>query len=730
MRVKREKIIGILLLVFLFPLASAFTYPEKSNSDFSVCQELQQCSTALAPSSLHEGNSPKFLMPGAADANVSQVSQSEFSALAGGDLFVDVFWPLAGYYYVADFLRVDIYTNKHANCTYDFQSSIKKMNGTGMTHWVSLYNFADNMEGDPYEISFECTDSIDTVYNDTWFWINTSDLDRFLLRQNIGNYEYVGAELHWEGNEEGLLQFYNSFYNKNSTRSLIELAVFDDANSVSVYIEDETIPEIEDNYSVSVINKSNIYFYQKGKEKYYIWNNKNFMVSILAYSLTNSSVDAPLEVINAYLGKYPSELRNGICGDGKTDELNKDGFKEECDKNTLQRDCGNNLGECKKGKETRICNNNCTWGKWDNCTAIAPKKESCDNKDNDCDNKTDEDFSNLGKNCSAGTGACFREGSYICSENKSATKCSVAAGIPAKENCTDNIDNDCDGAKDFKDPECILFKLISPSSGNKSIYSENKILFDIVLGYEMDELGFSYIDSNGKEKEVRLCRECSSYSKNDTFKDGKYNINISAIDNGAAIESRQVSFIVDSTAPKISKMLPKKNSFTNGSNFYIKYTEENLKEVLVTYNPTVIIRSCNQSGKDIECYFNVNLKAYNGKEIEYTVNLTDTAKHTTASKPIKIKVDTASPKINNLKNMLERTDSFRNYAYFKINITEENLDRVDYFDNNDLRGRWRKLCTRLDEGICEKKVRFAGTKVNMTIAVVDEAGNSQIVKIP
>ncbi|OGJ21569.1 hypothetical protein A3K73_09450 [Candidatus Pacearchaeota archaeon RBG_13_36_9] len=694
---KREKIIGILLLVFLFPLASAFLYE----------------------------NSPKFMVE-KADFETSE-SQSLYSQLADGGLKVDVIWPLPGYYYVTDFLQIAVYTNKIANCTYDFSSSISGMYENGTYHWDYIYNLADNMEGEPYEIDFECTDSLSTEYNDTWFWINNTEyLDRYLLREGIGSYEYRGAELSWEGNDNGLLQVYGAVYKKNSASTFVQFLVFDDASSVSDFISNEVVLNIEDNYSIIVINKSNMYFVQEGKDKYYIWNSKNFLVSMVVYSLVNSSVDAPTEVINAYLGKYPGELRNGICGDEKTDILNEEGLTEECDKNSLQRDCGNNIGECKKGKETRICNSNCTWGRWGNCTAVVPKKEICDGKDNDCDNRTDEDFSNLGKNCSAGTGACFKEGSYVCSTDKLSAKCSATAGTPSKENCTDTLDNDCDGLKDFKDPECILFKLISPV--NKSVYSQNKILFDIILGYEMDELGFSYFEERGREKETRLCRECSSYNKNYTFKDGKYNLNISSMDNGTTAESKQVSFIVDSTPPKISRMLPKKNSFTNGSNFYLRYTEENLKEVLVTYNPTVIIRSCNKSGKDQECWFSVNLKAHDGKEIEYSVNISDIAKHTTESRPVKIKVDTTAPKINNLKNMLERTDG--SYAYFKINITEINLDKVEYYDNNDTRARWRTACSRLTEGICEKKIRFIGSKVNMTIAVIDKAGNSQIVKIP
>lgn len=39
--------------------------------------------------------------------------------------------------------------------------------------------------------------------------------------------------------------------------------------------------------------------------------------------------------------------------------------------------------------------------------------ELCDNKDNDCDGKIDEEF-NVGQACSSGTGACTSSGSYQC----------------------------------------------------------------------------------------------------------------------------------------------------------------------------------------------------------------------------------------------------------------------------------------------------------------------------
>ncbi len=70
----------------------------------------------------------------------------------------------------------------------------------------------------------------------------------------------------------------------------------------------------------------------------------------------------------------------------------------------------------------------------------VPSVEKCDNIDNDCNFRVDD---NLG-NYSCGVGACKRSdrncvGGVI-------QKC--VPGLPSAERCKDNIDNDCDGAID------------------------------------------------------------------------------------------------------------------------------------------------------------------------------------------------------------------------------------------------------------------------------------------
>lgn len=110
------------------------------------------------------------------------------------------------------------------------------------------------------------------------------------------------------------------------------------------------------------------------------------------------------------------------------------------------------------------------------CSVMAgtPAAETCNSLDDDCDGQTDEtspglcpasgqtcglgtcacpgtqsvcgtSCQTLGDACSAGVGACLRNGSISCINGGAA--CDATAGAPMAETC-DGIDNDCDGMVD------------------------------------------------------------------------------------------------------------------------------------------------------------------------------------------------------------------------------------------------------------------------------------------
>jgi hypothetical protein len=79
--------------------------------------------------------------------------------------------------------------------------------------------------------------------------------------------------------------------------------------------------------------------------------------------------------------------------------------------------------------------------------------ERCDGIDNNCDGGVDEAFPMLGEPCSAGVGACLRDGTLVCGEDGVGLQCSALAGVPADETCNDR-DDDCDGATDEGVADC------------------------------------------------------------------------------------------------------------------------------------------------------------------------------------------------------------------------------------------------------------------------------------
>ncbi|MCB9643745.1 MAG: hypothetical protein H6728_11790 [Myxococcales bacterium] len=99
-------------------------------------------------------------------------------------------------------------------------------------------------------------------------------------------------------------------------------------------------------------------------------------------------------------------------------------------------------GACKGGTQT------CNAGQWDTCVGeVTPTTETCNNKDDDCDGKTDEAVTQSCYNGPAGTagkGLC-KSGTQTCTAGQWGT--CVGEVAPATETCN-NKDDDCDGKID------------------------------------------------------------------------------------------------------------------------------------------------------------------------------------------------------------------------------------------------------------------------------------------
>ena len=117
------------------------------------------------------------------------------------------------------------------------------------------------------------------------------------------------------------------------------------------------------------------------------------------------------------------------------------------------------IGLCKEGLQL------CNAGKWGTCSGeVIPTTELCDKKDNDCDGKTDELVAQpcySGPSATRGVGACT-DGSQSCSSG-SVGKC-IGEVLPSTELC-DNKDNDCDGKTD----ESVIRSCYSGASGTSGV---------------------------------------------------------------------------------------------------------------------------------------------------------------------------------------------------------------------------------------------------------------------
>lgn len=249
-----------------------------------------------------------------------------------------------------------------------------------------------------------------------------------------------------------------------------------------------------------------------------------------------------------------------------------------------------------------------------------------------------------------------------------------------------------------------------------SISVGKKVAFSINASDKMAEI--SYLDASDRSPRwKRLCRDCSLYNKEFSFNDGRHPVSVRCINYEGETEIKDVDFFVDSQNPKISRMMPRSGTFTNGSRFSVKYSEDNVKFARLFWNPNVIKNDC-PSGRNQECFFDVNLSLWNGQEINYWFEVEDVSGKKDISKIMRVKVDTSPPIIKDLDIGVSGRR-----VIFRVDINESTLERVEYLDENDRRPRWVRLCTKLNNGICEMTKNFRLGNHSVIVKAVDKAGN-------
>jgi hypothetical protein len=84
---------------------------------------------------------------------------------------------------------------------------------------------------------------------------------------------------------------------------------------------------------------------------------------------------------------------------------------------------------------------------------LAAAESLCDGVDGNCNTQIDESFTQLGKDCSVGNGACRGKGTFQCSADKKGVSCPAQAdATKAVDELCNGVDDNCDGQIDERVP--------------------------------------------------------------------------------------------------------------------------------------------------------------------------------------------------------------------------------------------------------------------------------------
>jgi len=299
--------------------------------------------------------------------------------------------------------------------------------------------------------------------------------------------------------------------------------------------------------------------------------------------------------------------------------------------------------------------------------------------------------------------------------------------------CTDSNECETDEGKPPEQQSCIYIpnpsiELIINSPINGKIYSDRRILLDIETTEEVDEIGYTYLDSRGRERYRRLCRNCDEYNRKRSFSAGWNNLTFKALNNGIVEDEENISFFIDYKDPRISKTEPRRG-FSDG-NFYVEFREDNPENLTLYYGNSIrtheldIENDCSENRGKHKCSVWINLSDFDNKEIKYWFEILDIAGNFDDSRKRDVDVDMTDPVLNNPDSFWERgTGRYSKYLYFDISITEKNFDEVVL--SYDYRGRTKEkiLCSRLRYGKCEKRFTMRDGYTNLKLIIRDEAGN-------
>ena len=271
------------------------------------------------------------------------------------------------------------------------------------------------------------------------------------------------------------------------------------------------------------------------------------------------------------------------------------------------------------------------------------------------------------------------------------------------------------------DSEPPVLELISPL--NEELYTKRKILLEFNLDERADVYYYDLIEDRGRW--IKVCNDCypgsPSYSRERSFNEGENRLQFKAVDVVGNTVYENITFYIDSQKPRISKTEPR-GGYASGE-FSVEFKEENPEKLTlyygIDYSILNIEEDCEEDRRGYSCNIEVDLSSYDEQDIEYYFVLEDKAGNVDESRHNLIEVDYSAPVIHSA----EWIENGKNRELV-VNVTEKNLDKIEYIDWNDDRARWSRLCSRLDDdGLCYGRVRFNDGEHDVEIRAIDKAGN-------
>jgi len=356
----------------------------------------------------------------------------------------------------------------------------------------------------------------------------------------------------------------------------------------------------------------------------------------------------------------------------------------------------------------------------DSCVNAGGEGSFCDYEPIECfvDSDCGEDGFAGDLFCSDGDVAQNFE-TYTCDDGGSVES---SCSLDIEEKVIENCGFGCDSGMCLAEPEPSQgLTIFSPTQD--AIYDNRIVLLDVLYGGDAKLLKYDDNDVGFR----RLCKGCNAYSRTKAFSEGVHELMIGVLDVNGDEVRKTVNFLVDVRNPDIRNTFPVRG-FTSGL-FMVKFREMHPVDLFLNYgagfdmrNSEVDLASCEEHGRKTRCHIDVDLSDFDGEKIMYWFELTDILGRVDESRIKMLDVDATPPVINSFSyEIIGRS------LRVMIDITEDNFDVVQYRDHEDRVPRYRTLCSRLEEGICDKKKFFTRGEHLIDIRVLDKARNEAMV---